>query len=84
MIKFFTLKLSKKDNLDFPIYYLKLLNNYQFYKSYEIVVECKGMGTNDLRAFQNYGSEAKNTPINQLWNYMGDGDHVKWGICTNK
>ena len=37
-IEFFTFKLSKKDDSGYPFSYLKILNDYQFYKSYEIIM----------------------------------------------
>jgi len=37
-IKFYNYKLSKKYNSGYPFSYLNILNNYQFYKSYEITM----------------------------------------------
>ena len=38
-IKFFTFKFSKKNDLGFPFTYINILNKYQFYKSYQIMME---------------------------------------------
>ena len=37
-IEFYTYKLSKRYNSGYPFSYLEILNNYQFYKSYEITM----------------------------------------------
>ena len=37
-IEFYNYKLSKRNNSGYPFSYLNILNNYQFYKSYEIMM----------------------------------------------
>lgn len=41
-IEFYNFKLSKRNNSGYPFSYLNILNNYQFYKSYEITMMVNG------------------------------------------